>query len=207
MSWRLLILPLALVSLAGPCIAADKQDVRSRWHTPFDLYLDPREAFEMKASDPDGVIFVDVRTRPEVQFVGFSELADANIPIYTFDTQRWSTRKGGIEGHFRKRRNPDFLAAMHNLLASRSLDKTAPVILMCTSGSRSPVAARALHEAGFSRVYTQHQGFEGIKAESGPRQGKREVNGWKNAGLPWGYRLPSNKMYFNFAPQKSSPNQ
>lgn len=155
----------------------------------------------MKLADPEGVLFVDVRTIPEIQFVGFSDLVDANIPIQTFDNSRWSGRKGGTEGHFRKRQNPDFLIAMDNLLTTRSLDKGATIILMCTSGSRSPIAARALYEAGFSRVFTQHQGFEGVKAKSGPQQGKREVNGWKNAGLPWSYRLPSAKMYFNFAPK------
>ena len=71
---------------------------------------------------------------------------------------------------------------------------------MCQSGSRVPIAARLLHRAGFTEVYTQYQGFEGHKAKDGPDKGKRVVGGWKNAGLPWSYRLDAEKMYFNFAP-------
>ena len=65
--------------------------------------------------------------------------------------------------------------------------------------ARSP--ARALHKAGFERVYTQVEGFEGIKATSGEHKGKRAVAGWKNEGLPWSYRLVKAKMYFNFDPK------
>jgi len=71
---------------------------------------------------------------------------------------------------------------------------------MCQSGSRAPVAAKLLHQAGFGEVYTQYQGFEGFKAEQGPDKGHRVVNGWKNADLPWSYKLDASKMYFNFAP-------
>ncbi len=72
---------------------------------------------------------------------------------------------------------------------------------MCQSGSRVPPAARLMHEAGYGRVYTQHEGFEGLKAKSGKAKGQRVVNGWKNAGLPWSYTLDKAKMYFNFAPK------
>ena len=59
----------------------------------------------------------------------------------------------------------------------------------------------ALHEAGFKKVYTQVEGFEGIKAKEGENKGKRLVAGWKNEGLPWSYDLPASKMYFNFDPK------
>jgi rhodanese-related sulfurtransferase len=62
-----------------------------------------------------------------------------------------------------------------------------------------PIAARTLHAAGFERVYTQFQGFEGRKAKTGPHLGQRVVDGWKNAGLPWSYDLDADKMYFNFS--------
>ena len=40
------------------------------------------------------------------------------------------------------------------------------------------------------------EGFEGDAAKDGPKAGQRTVNGWKNAGLPWTYKLDKAKMYF-----------
>jgi rhodanese-related sulfurtransferase len=182
--------------------AADKADIREKWHTPFDLYLDPVEAYEMKRADPQGVLFIDVRNRAEVQNVGFTEVVDANIPVFFFDTAEWKSKEGGRYGRYRRVYNEHFEQAVDRLLASRGLDRDAPLILMCKSGSRAPIAARLLHDAGYTRVYTQHEGFEGIKATSGPLEGKRQVNGWKNRGLPWSYRLPTEAMYFNFDPTR-----
>ena len=189
-----------LACLTGAAMAVDKSQVREEWHTPFDLYLSAREAYEMKTSRPDEVLFIDVRTRPEIHYIGIAEQIDANIP-YRFDTTEWRIKSDGIRGTFGKERNPDFEVAVENALRSRGLDKTSPVIIMCTSGSRAPWAARALHKAGFSEVYTQVEGFEGIKAKSGEQKGKRVVAGWKNEGLPWSYDLIAAKMYFNFDPK------
>ena len=181
--------------------AVDKSEVRKRWHTPYDLYLSAREAYELKTGRPDEVTFIDVRTPAEVHYVGIADQIDANIP-YQFDTNVWRTKSDKIHGYFRKKRNPDFEAAVEKLLKSRGLDKTSPIIIMCTSGSRAPLAAYALHKAGFKEVYTQVEGFEGIKAKSGEHKGKRLVAGWKHEGLPWSYDFVAAKMYFNFAPEK-----
>ena len=194
---------MACLVLACGIEAADKTDVQEKWHTPYDLYLDPREAHAMKQANPDKVLFIDVRAQGEIQFVGFTDVVDANIPIYVLDTTAWKDKKDGTHGTYRKRKNPDFVQAVDNLLATRTLTRDAPIILMCTSGGRSPIAAKTLHKAGFSKVYTQHQGFEGVKAKDGPQQGKRVVNGWKNAGLPWGYLLKTDKMYFKFQPKQA----
>jgi rhodanese-related sulfurtransferase len=67
---------------------------------------------------------------------------------------------------------------------------------MCQSGRRSPYAASDLHEAGYQKVCFQVEGFEGLKVKQGPNKGKRVLNGWKNSGLPWGYALKTEKMYF-----------
>ena len=190
-----------LTFLISPALAIDKSEVRKRWHTPFDLYLSAREAYEMKISRPGEVLFIDVRTRPEIHYIGVAEQIDANIP-YRFDTQIWQSKSDGIRGTFRKSRNPDFEVAVENALRSKGLDKNSPVIIMCTSGSRAPYAASALYKVGFSEVYTQVEGFEGIKATSGKHKGKRVVSGWKNEGLPWSYDLLAAKMYFNFDPKK-----
>ena len=128
-----------------------------------------------------------------------ADAADANIPVrFLRDDYAWSKQSNT----YRTRENPDFVAAVERLLAARGRDRSTPIILMCQSGSRVPIAARLLHAAGFAEVYTQYQGFEGIKAKQGPRKGQRVVEGWKNAELPWSYRLDPAKMYFNFAPAR-----
>lgn len=194
------VIAVLLALASAPAFAVDKSEVRTRWHTPFDLYLSAKEAYEMKTAAPDEILFIDVRTRPEVHYIGMADQIDANIP-FQFDSLKWRTKSDEVHGSFRKAANPDFPAAVENALQSRGLDKTSPIIIMCTSGSRAPRAARALHKAGFERVYTQVEGFEGIKAISGGQKGKRVVAGWKHEGLPWSYDLVAAKMYFNFDPQ------
>jgi rhodanese-related sulfurtransferase len=48
--------------------------------------------------------------------------------------------------------------------------------------------------AGFKNVYSVVDGFEGDKAKDGPQKGERVVNGWKNKGQPWGYKLDKAKL-------------
>ena len=198
-----------LTLLAAPALAVDKSEVKKKWHTPFDLYLNPEEALKIKTENADGVLFLDVRTRLEIQHIGLANAVDANIPIYLQATDYpWKTKKDGVHGAFKKTKNKNFAAEVSNVLKTKGLSTDAPVIIMCTSGSRAPYAARALHEAGFKKVYTQIEGFEGIKAKKGANKGKRLVNGWKNRNLPWSYKLPASKMYFNFEnkPEKTNAN-
>jgi hypothetical protein len=44
-------------------------------------------------------------------------------------------------------------------------------------------------------VYTVIDGFEGDVGKDGPQAGQRVVNGWKNDGLPWTYKLDKDKLY------------
>ena len=67
---------------------------------------------------------------------------------------------------------------------------------MCRSGKRSAKAADMLADAGYTKVYSVVDGYEGDKAKDGPDKGKRTVNGWKNSGLPWTYSLDKDYMYF-----------
>lgn len=177
--------------------AAPSEAVKPKWRTPYDLYLTPQEAYQKKLAAGERILLIDVRTRAEIKFIGMADATDANIPVRLLrDDYAWSEKSAT----YRTRENPDFVAAVERLLQIRGLDRHSPVILMCQSGSRAPMAARLLHRVGFSEVYTQYQGFEGFKAKQGPDEGKRIVNGWKNANLPWSYQLDASKMYFNFAP-------
>ncbi len=201
-SWLIVIIyALPWLSIPIQVAAFDKANLTHSWqHTPFDLYLDAPEAYEMKTADPKGVLLLDVRNRPELHYTGMADTVDANIP-YRFDSVEWKMKKKGKFGSFKKPRNPDFEKAVENIVAARQLNKQSPIIIMCTSGSRAPFAAKALHKAGFTQVYTQVEGFEGVRAEAGKNKGKRVVNGWRNRGLPWSYDLLPEKMYFNFDPK------
>ena len=192
---------LLLMFIVSPVLAVDKSVLTKNWqHTSLGLYLTAQEAFDMKTADPDKVLFLDVRNQPEIHYTGMADTVDANIP-YRFDSTDWKMKKKGIYGTFKKPKNPDFASAVKTLLQSKGLSKDSPVIIMCTSGSRAPFAARILIKDGFTKVYTQVEGFEGIRAKTGPRKGERIVGGWKNVGLPWSYDLLPEKMYYNFDPQ------
>lgn len=191
-----LLLATTLVVGSGNSIAAPESDVKGKWRTPYGLYLTPQEAYDMKTANPDSVALIDVRTRAEAKFVGMATVVDAHIPVrFLRDDYAWSDK-----GHtFRTQSNDQFVDAVSSFLSSKQLDKDSTIILMCQSGSRVPIAARKLHKVGFTKVYTQYQGFEGLKAKTGEKKGQRVVNGWKNADLPWSYKLGKEKMYFNFS--------
>lgn len=182
--------------------AYDKSKLTKKWqHTPFDLYLDAQEAFDMKSANPDKVLLLDVRNQAEIHYTGIPDIVDANIP-YRFDSTEWKMKKNSPYGTFKKPKNPDYVAAVENVLKAKNMNKENPVIIMCASGSRAPFAVKALHEAGFKEVYSQVEGFEGVRAKQGEDKGKRVVSGWKVRNLPWSYDLLPEKMYFNFAPKK-----
>lgn len=179
-----------------PVFAEEKQHpdyIKEKWRTPFALYVDAKEAHAMSQEQGDKILLIDVRTRPEIKYVGMAEGVDANIPVRTFNTEfAWSDKSST----YRTTANDDFVAAVDRLLEKKGKDRETTLLVMCQSGSRAPIAARRLHEAGFKSVYTVWDGFEGIKAKEGKDKGKRVVNGWKNAGLPWSYTLDKDKMYF-----------
>jgi rhodanese-related sulfurtransferase len=192
---RMLLLFMSLLHLPGPLMAAVESDVRDKAHTVYGLYLTPNEAWNLKNESGDKVLLVDVRARAELKYVGAAQMIDANIPYRFLDLDYdWSDQSET----YRTAKNPHFIADLEKMLAIKGANKETPIIVICTSGTRAPKAAAAMHEAGFTTVYSVYQGFEGVKAKSGPQSGQRVVNGWKNVGLPWSYRLNADAMYFNF---------
>lgn len=192
---RYLLMLLIFATAIIPAFAAEHPAyIPEKWRSPFKLYVSAQEAHDMKQAKPDEVLLIDVRTRPELKYIGVADSMDANIPIRMIDPEfRWSDKSST----FRTLKNRDFVTAVESLLAERGMKKAdATILLMCQSGSRVPIAAKALYKAGgFSDVYTVWDGFEGVKAKTGKDKGKRVVNGWKNAGLPWSYELDKAKMY------------
>jgi rhodanese-related sulfurtransferase len=171
-------------AISGEGLAAKKQ-------TTLGFYLTAEEAYKMKAEHADA-LFIDVRTRAEVTFLGMPTSADANIPyVLAEEYSTWSDKKKS----FKFPPNSDFQMAVDKLVAAKGLKKESRIIVMCRSGSRSAKAANLLAKAGYTNVYTVVDGYEGDKAKEGGHKGQRVVNGWKNAGLPWSYKLDKKKMY------------
>jgi len=94
--------------------------------------------------------------------------------------------------------NSKFVSTLSQRLAEKGCLKMRHYV-MCRSGSRSAKAANLLAKNGFKNVYSIVDGYEGDKSKSADSKGQRVVNGWKNAGLPWTYKLDKNKMYMTEA--------
>lgn len=118
----------------------------------------PAEAYELMKA---GAKLIDVRTKPELQYVGKVPGA-AGV--------EWETWPGG-------KPNADFL---EQLASVASKDDT--VLFLCRSGVRSHAAAEASAKAGWTHSYNVLEGFEGGKDADGHRN---TVGGWRKAGLPW----------------------
>lgn len=190
---------LFLISIASfftpQLLAIEENAIPEKLKTVYGLYLTPHEAYNLKTSRGSEILFVDLRSRPELKFIGASELIDANIPSRFINTKfTWSDKANT----YRTTRNDHFVADFEKLLGIKNKGKDTSIILICQSGSRVPKSAQLLFDAGFKKVYSLYQGFEGIKAKSGVNKGQRTINGWKNAGLPWSYKLNKDAMYFNF---------
>lgn len=171
-------------AVEAAAVPASKQTTAGR-------YLDAREAYALKQKLGAKAFFVDVRTRYEVSYVGMPTVADANIPYVEHpDDAPWDDKAG----RFKLEVNSDFGPELARRMAAKGLGKVDVVIVMCRSGDRSARAATLLTQLGYSSVFSVVDGFEGDVATSGPKQGQRVVNGWKNADLPWSYKLDKERM-------------
>ncbi len=178
--------------VAPPVLAVDTAQVPQHKQTKPGLYVDAREAYAMKQQLGDKAMLIDIRTRGEVSYTGVASVMDAHVPLLEHPANAAWDEKAG---RFRLEYNNDFDAEVARRMAAKGLGKNDTVILICRSGDRSSKATNLLAELGYTKVYTVIDGFEGDVAKDGPQAGQRVVNGWKNAGLPWTYKLDKNKLY------------
>ncbi len=185
------------LTMASSAMALDVAQVPQGKQTKMGLYLDAKEAYALKQQLGDQALLIDIRTRGEVSYTGMATVADAHVPLLEHPANApWDEKAG----RFKLEYNNDFDAEVARRMAAKGLGKDAPVILMCRSGDRSSKAVNLLAELGYTKVYTVVDGYEGDVAKDGPDAGKRVVNGWKNAGLPWTYRLDKDKLYIPAPP-------
>ncbi|HYD55525.1 MAG TPA: rhodanese-like domain-containing protein [Burkholderiales bacterium] len=124
---------------------------------PYAGALTPAEAHELMKA---GAKLVDVRTKPELHYVG-------RIPgSLAVEWQAWPGKP-----------NPEFLGEL-----AAVVERDEPVMFLCRSGARSHSAAEAASREGWKAAYNVLEGFEGDKDADGHRN---TVNGWRKAGLPW----------------------
>jgi rhodanese-related sulfurtransferase len=125
---------------------------------PYAGALLPTEAFALMRA---GAKLVDVRTKPELLYVG---RVPASVLV------EWQTYPGNA-------RNPDFLEQL-----SGAVEPADTLMFLCRSGARSHAAAAAAAQAGYADSYNVLEGFEGDKDAE---QHRNTVGGWRKAGLPW----------------------
>src|SRR3954468_9012530 len=106
---------------------------------PYAGALLPGEAHELMRA---GAKLVDVRTKPEVLYVG-------RVPGAA--TVEWQTYPGSNP-------NPELIGELAPVAP-----KDQPVMFLCRSGARSPSAAEAAMRSGWKETYNVLEGFEGDK--------------------------------------------
>ena len=157
-----------------------QQDVSKSRQTPYGLYLKPVDAYKALKENPD-IVLIDVRDPMEISFIGHPEPMDSNVPLRTI-TRQFDPRRGG----YKMAANDAFVDQVDALMKRLGLSKSDPVFVSCRSGPRSARAARLLFEAGYIEVWNLVEGFEG---SIDPETGARTRDGWRNAGLPWRYKI------------------
>lgn len=147
-------------------------------------YITAAESIALLA-ERDDVALIDIRSPEETMFVGYATATHKNIPFKLVDPDHGYNAK---KNSYAMMDNPDFMAEINAFVAA---DAPSAVLIMCRSGSRSARAVDALVEAGFDTpAYTVTDGFEGDKSDSGARS----VNGWRNAGGEWTYKIRADLM-------------
>jgi rhodanese-related sulfurtransferase len=119
-------------------------------------------AAEAHALSQQGGRIVDVRTKPECEFVG-------RPPDATF--VEWNTWPGSVRNE-----------AFADQLKAAIPPGDTPVMFLCRSGVRSHNAATLAATLGYTRALNILEGFEGDKDADGHRG---NIGGWRKAGMPW----------------------
>ncbi len=179
----LAILALTLITPLS-ALAADKPDKASA-QTELNLYATAIEAWQILQKD-DKALLIDVRDPVEIKFTGFASATDIHVPWKVAATERWMDKHAS----WGMKANPNFEAELSAKLAELNADKNTTLIVMCRSGStRSAPVVNLLASKGYTQAWTVVDGFEGSKLKQGNSKGVRAVDGWRNSGLPWGYKI------------------
>ena len=167
------------VQQTPPEIPKDKQ-------TTLGLYVTAKEAYGLWQKDQQKIKIIDCRTPEEYAFIGHAPMA-ANVPS-KFMTYAWDEKKK----EYAMKVNPNFVKEV-----KKRFTQDDTILVMCRSGQRSAPSVNLLAKAGFTKVYSITDGFEGdkVKDPQSPNKGKRMKDGWRISNLPWTYDLDVNLIY------------
>lgn len=154
------------------------------------LYVTAHEARALL--EDKNVVFIDIRSRAEVAFLGLPTRVNVHIPYMVMPiTPEFDAKKGTYKLEI----NPDFPAVFERYVTTQGFSRDTRFVLICRSGNRSARAASLLFELGYKNAYSVVDGYEGDKLRDGPLKGRRLANGWKNEGLDWTYKIDSSQVY------------
>jgi len=111
---------------------------------------------------------IDVRTKPEWEFIGIPNLSSINKKTILISWHVYPLLK--INSFF------------ENKIIELNIKKNDKLFFICRSGGRSFHAAKFLFHSGFNYCYNVSDGFEGDKNILNQRS---TINGWKFNNLPW----------------------
>ncbi|MFW6146764.1 MAG: rhodanese-like domain-containing protein [Thermodesulfobacteriota bacterium] len=176
---------------------------------PFVLAEEPKDILSIEAYDMLNTVpntyLIDVRTRPEYQFIGHAPTAYL-FPYYFWDgnlvkkDETW-------EYHFSVK-NKVFVDEI-----SKKFQKTNNLLIISRDGTRSMAAAQDLIKNGFKSVFNVKDGFEGhpfpyfedenrhkfyrqlAKRNKVPGYNQRRFYGWQWWDLPWTYDIDTKFIY------------
>ena len=171
---------------AGLTSTVDPATLPKAKQTSLGLYLSATDAERAIKADPS-IVFIDVRDPAEINFIGHAIGIDAIVPIATI-TQEYNPKHQS----YKMKGNPNFVAEVDKVMAREGKSKNDTLIVMCRSGHRSGAAIRVLIKAGYTQAWNMVEGFEGGK---NPETEARDHDGWRNAGLPWTYKIPVEISY------------
>ncbi len=162
------------------------------------------EAYDMLNTLPD-TFLIDVRTRPEYQYVGHPY--KAYLFPYMFFTNNFAQVDEKYEYQL-SQKNKAFLEEINKVFK-----KTDNLLIISRDGTRSALAAKDLVNDGFKNIFDVVDGFEGPEfptvednhrhkyyRQLGKRnkiQGflQRRHYGWQWWGLPWTYEIDPKYIY------------
>lgn len=164
------------------------------------------EAFDMLNTVPDTYL-IDVRSRPEYQFVGHPVNAYL-FPYSFFEPQFVEVGQDHVAAYAYNTKNRAFVNEI-----TKVFKKADNLLIICRDGARSALAAKELVNAGFVNVFDVGDGFEGPPfpyfEEDNQRKFYRQLAkrnriqgynhrrhyGWQWWGLPWTYEMDPKFIY------------
>ncbi len=137
------------------------------------LQITANDAWKILQNNSNSIL-IDVRTKEEVEFVGFVDLSKTNAKTIYLPWKIYP-QMANDEAF------TDKLSALIAEVFPASNPEEIELLFMCRSGNRSFEAAMFMSDFGY-KCYNLANGFEGSHDASMHRG---TVSGWKVENLPW----------------------